>query len=471
MFSPRFLMLILGKFAETFNANAVKRFVLDLYLANSVYINHADKAFYAVESLPRKFALRTILRDALLSYLPPLVSHVEKHVHVYSGSAIRGDGHFKVASRILPQEKINVIYAWIGIDGALLRPPAAMAGETWPDIRPHLEELVADIISHRKEAGLPGKACCPAFHATDSYSKHRLKLGSLYTRSLPVGLRPVSSTPKGPAQSIEVGAEECPTLCLGRHCCPSFFVVLRVLFLFSTMFPVHQDHWRSSSWLLCLATHRLYQICWCGTFPRRPQGPDGAVKSTASSKPIICPVGREGAGVAWGRCWKLSDFSLHRPRITIFPVFATLILQMLCAVGRKARFGEDCPARTLCSSQVFFKLFAKDPGISPATLCFWSKHLAGCVRKSTPACSGIGLSPQLACRQGGFQRDHSRASSNATAWYHAALELPMQKGIQDGSSANFAMVVSACAPGSSLSQANLQRWSEEVLGPPKYRSY
>ena len=247
MFSPRFLMLILGKFAETFNANAVKRFVLDLYLANSVYINHADKAFYAVESLPRKFALRTILRDALLSYLPPLVSHVEKHVHVYSGSAIRGDGHFKVASRILPQEKINVIYAWIGIDGALLRPPAAMAGETWPDIRPHLEELVADIISHRKEAGLPGKACCPAFHATDSYSKHRLKLGSLYTRSLPVGLRPVSSTPKGPAQSIEVGAEECPTLCLGRHCCPSFFVVLRVLFLFSTMFPVHQDHWRSSS--------------------------------------------------------------------------------------------------------------------------------------------------------------------------------------------------------------------------------
>lgn len=118
MFSPRFLLLILGKFSETFNANAVKRFVLDLYLANSIYINRADKALYAVESLPRKFALRSILRDALLSYLPALVRHVEKHVHVYSGSAIRGDGHFKLASRILPKERINVVYGWIGIDGA-----------------------------------------------------------------------------------------------------------------------------------------------------------------------------------------------------------------------------------------------------------------------------------------------------------------------------------------------------------------
>ena len=226
MFSPRFLLLILGKFSETFNANAVKRFVLDLYLANSIYINRADKALYAVESLPRKFALRSILRDALLSYLPALVRHVEKHVHVYSGSAIRGDGHFKLASRILPKERINVVYGWIGIDGALLRPPAAMAGEPWPDIRPHLEELVVDIISHRKEAGLPGKACCPAFHATDSYGKHRLKLRSLYSRLLPVSLRPVSNTPKGPAQSVETDAEACPTLCLARCFYLSFFLLI-----------------------------------------------------------------------------------------------------------------------------------------------------------------------------------------------------------------------------------------------------
>lgn len=214
-FTERFLQLILGKFAETFNAAAVKRFIIDLYLANTVYINQAESAMWATQSVPRLQSLRFMLREALLSYLPGLIKHIEEHVHTYSGSAVRGDGHYKIAGRIRAGCKgnaANVIYAWIGVDGALLRPPSALQSETWPQLRPDLEALLRDLVRHRMRAGLSAQTACPAFHATASFGKHRLKLRALYRSVAKPLLATVAVTPQGEATSVRGCVNESPTL-------------------------------------------------------------------------------------------------------------------------------------------------------------------------------------------------------------------------------------------------------------------
>lgn len=218
-FSPRFLQLIIGKFGETFNAAAVKRFIMDLYLANTIYLNKAESAMWATHAVPRLASLRFVLREALLSYLPGLIQHIEEHVHTYSGSAVRGDGHYKIAARIRagnPASPVNVIYAWIGVDGALLRPPAALQSETWPHLRANLEPLLLDMRRNRMRAGMSVQTACPAFHATDSFGKHRLKLRALYKSVAKPQLATVAVTPQGEAASAVGAMEESPTLSLGN---------------------------------------------------------------------------------------------------------------------------------------------------------------------------------------------------------------------------------------------------------------
>ena len=214
-FTQRFLQLIIGKFGETFNAAAVKRFIMDLYLANTIYINKAENAMWATSAVPRLASLRFVLREALLSYLPGLIKHVEEHVHTYSGSAVRGDGHYKIAARIRAgsqADKVNVIYAWIGVDGALLRPPSALRSETWPHLRPDLESLLLDMMRNRMRAGMSAHCACPAFHATDSYGKHRLKLRTLYKSVAKPLLATVAVTPQGQATSVVGSVDESPVL-------------------------------------------------------------------------------------------------------------------------------------------------------------------------------------------------------------------------------------------------------------------
>ena len=84
-----------------------------------------------------------LLLSALRSYLPGLVTELEKVVHVYSGSGVRGDGHYKVATRIIagPDDRITVIYAWIGVDGAVLRPPSALRDEKLATVLLDLDPL------------------------------------------------------------------------------------------------------------------------------------------------------------------------------------------------------------------------------------------------------------------------------------------------------------------------------------------
>ena len=214
-FTRRFLQLIIGKFGETFNAAAVKRFIMDLYLANTIYIGQVESAMWATHAVPRLASLRFVLREALLSYLPGLIKHIEEHVHTYSGSAVRGDGHYKIAARIrtgCEGSPVNVIYAWIGVDGALLRPPSALQSETWPHLRADLEPLLVDMQRNRMRAGIPAHSACPAFHSTDSFGKHRLKLRPLYKGIAKPLLETVAVTPQGAANSAVGTVDESPTL-------------------------------------------------------------------------------------------------------------------------------------------------------------------------------------------------------------------------------------------------------------------
>ena len=194
-FSGRFLVHTAQKFAEMFNAAAVKRFMLDMYIANSFSLAYEEKRLALLACIPSLRALRGVLRKALASFLPNLVMEIQKSAHVYSGSAIKGDGNYKVPPRIRGQgcrspnlcvylnihiyiyihtcarafrdtraylnqnkflpylymlpmvfcegshPKTAVIYAWCGIDGCLLKPCKLLLVESWPYLKVDLEEL------------------------------------------------------------------------------------------------------------------------------------------------------------------------------------------------------------------------------------------------------------------------------------------------------------------------------------------
>ena len=63
------------------------------------------------------------------------MKNIQEGVHVYSGSIIRGDGHHRLARRVVRMEKgkrtrpWNVLLGWVGVDGALLAPPTLSASE------------------------------------------------------------------------------------------------------------------------------------------------------------------------------------------------------------------------------------------------------------------------------------------------------------------------------------------------------
>ena len=99
-FAGPLLVQMCQKFCESFNAAAVKRFLMDLYACNCLSLVRAEQRLMALAAVPRLRSLRGLLREALASYLPPLVQHMMKSVHVYSGSAVKGDGNYKLAARV-----------------------------------------------------------------------------------------------------------------------------------------------------------------------------------------------------------------------------------------------------------------------------------------------------------------------------------------------------------------------------------
>jgi hypothetical protein len=201
----RFLLHLVQKLFELLNASAVKRHLYDYYLANAQALCLSERSLWFTSSVPRLRPMRLLLLKALQSYLPEFVAEIEKVVHVYAGSGVRGDGHYKVATRIIagPAGKIGCIYAWVSVDGSLLRPPSALPDEKLATVISDLDPLADDMlpvndnasfvckfpsvghvitsatmcslliscvvrIRNRIAAGLHVDEAVPSFHATDS---------------------------------------------------------------------------------------------------------------------------------------------------------------------------------------------------------------------------------------------------------------------------------------------------------------
>lgn len=64
------------------------------------------------------------------------MKNVQEGVHIYSGGIVRGDGHHKLARRVIKMvggkktRPWNVLLGWVGVDNALLAPPSLAHSES-----------------------------------------------------------------------------------------------------------------------------------------------------------------------------------------------------------------------------------------------------------------------------------------------------------------------------------------------------
>ena len=135
---------------------------------------------------------------------PPVVRATKAAVHAYSGSAVRGEGNYKIAERIVSRQgaqrarPYTCVVAWVGLDGALLCPPAAHLGEAWADFESTLTPLLREIQEKRRLAGISSERVPPALHATDTYGKHRMLPSKICCESVSTQtfLRPKAPAPR-----------------------------------------------------------------------------------------------------------------------------------------------------------------------------------------------------------------------------------------------------------------------------------
>ncbi|CAK0816375.1 unnamed protein product [Prorocentrum cordatum] len=120
------------------SSRASRRAVAEYYSANCLAFSVGSRALWYLSAAPSNCALRAFICDALENYLAPLVEHMRKHVNVYSGSVVRGGGHWDLAVRVLnnKEREFGVILGWIGVDGALLKPVIASKTEDLVDLLP-----------------------------------------------------------------------------------------------------------------------------------------------------------------------------------------------------------------------------------------------------------------------------------------------------------------------------------------------
>ena len=93
-----FVLHLVETFFGTLNAQATRRAIMQYYTANDLALSGGFRGLWFLSSLPRVAALRHMVCLALEAYLPHLVSHIAKPVHVYSGSAIKHDGNYDMAA-------------------------------------------------------------------------------------------------------------------------------------------------------------------------------------------------------------------------------------------------------------------------------------------------------------------------------------------------------------------------------------
>ena len=68
-----FLLHLVETFHEQFNSRALRRALVDMYVANSLALDGGLRGLWFVSAVPRTEMLRRIVAYALESYLPGLI--------------------------------------------------------------------------------------------------------------------------------------------------------------------------------------------------------------------------------------------------------------------------------------------------------------------------------------------------------------------------------------------------------------
>lgn len=224
-----FVLHMVEMFHAQLNARALRRSLVDMYVANSLALDGGLRGMWFASSVPRPDMLRLLVCRALESYLPVLIQHMAAGVQVYSGSAVKGDGNFKLAAkigvsrrdaatgRLRVERPFSVVLGWTGVDGALLKVIKAKKTEDWPDLKDDLDELHDEMKLNRERAALATQDVPPVSHSTDTYAKHRLKLRSYYKQKYGQRILGVlAPTPKADAWNVSLGDPYCPTIVTGE---------------------------------------------------------------------------------------------------------------------------------------------------------------------------------------------------------------------------------------------------------------
>ncbi|CAK0884069.1 unnamed protein product, partial [Prorocentrum cordatum] len=221
--TKRFLVHLVLSFYDVLNARATRRKLCELYAASSLFSESALAR--TVTALPRCRVMRAILCKALGSFLAGAVQRMRRRIHIYSGQIIRGDGNHDLAQRIgcrskedpFAEKDFNVMLAWCGTDGCLLKPLTPAKSEAWDDVREDLGDAIARLRADRLRHGLPLREAAPVCHSTDMHGNHKDLIEDYYREMFPdLAVQVSSTTPKGDAVGASVAEHGlAPALAVG----------------------------------------------------------------------------------------------------------------------------------------------------------------------------------------------------------------------------------------------------------------
>ena len=157
MMTKRFLLYLVQSFYEKLNVREVRRGIAEYYSTNALALCGGVRGLLYMSAIPSDEVLRAVLLEALRNFLRTKVLEMQRHVSIYSGTAIRGDGNYDIAVRIATYnheskrycKPYSVLLAWTGVDGSLLAPALPSRSEAIEDLLPQLLTVVDTVKESR----------------------------------------------------------------------------------------------------------------------------------------------------------------------------------------------------------------------------------------------------------------------------------------------------------------------------------
>ncbi|CAK0821586.1 unnamed protein product [Prorocentrum cordatum] len=224
LMTKQFLLHLVQLFHDRLCLRQTRRALVEQCCAGAAGLRAAGRVLSYLRAIPTAPGLKQILLTALEGFLAEATRHMQKHINVYSGAVIRGDGNYVQARKVAAEgdggrdRPRTVLLAWVTVDGALYQPPTLSRSEDVKDALQDLGPLAGSFKQDRLEAGLSLVDSAPAVHATDVYGRQRLQLNAFYRRMYP-GLDADAAagapTPRGDATGARTRFAGSPTTVTG----------------------------------------------------------------------------------------------------------------------------------------------------------------------------------------------------------------------------------------------------------------